>query len=117
MEMMATVEAWHGVSVVTTTMEAQHGASVVTAAAAEWRGPWWWHIGGGGHADRPVVVGGSRTVWMTWTMLLLAAMSAPVTLVSFMVIASKSDTANSTVAPLRVSTGPETISELESAAL
>jgi len=53
---------------------------------------------------------------MTWMMPLLAAMSAPVTLVSFTVIASTLDTANLMVAPLRVSMGPETISELMSAA-
>ena len=64
-----------------------------------------------------VAVGGNRTVLMMWTMPLLAAMLAPVTLVSFTVITSMSDMANLTVAPLRVSTGPETISELGSAAL
>ncbi len=63
-----------------------------------------------------VAVGGDRTVSMTWTMPLLVAMSAPVTFVSFTVIASMSDTANLTVAPLRVSTRPEKISELGSAA-
>ncbi len=60
------------------------------------------------------LVGGNRTVSMTWTVPLLAAMSAPVTLVSFTVIASASDTANLMVAPLRVSMGPETLSELGS---
>ena len=66
--------------------------------------PWGWSVGG------------NRTVSMTWTMPLLAAMLAPVTLALFTVIASTSDMANSTVALLRVSTGPETISELGSAA-
>ena len=42
-----------------------------------------------------VAAGGNRTVSMTWTMLLLAAMLAPVTLVLFTVIASTSDMANS----------------------
>ena len=63
-----------------------------------------------------VAAGGNRTVSMTWTMPLLATLLAPVTLVLFMVIPPASDTANLTVAPLRVSTGPETISELGSAA-
>ena len=63
-----------------------------------------------------VAAGGNRTVSMTWMTPLLATMSAPVTSVVFTVIAPASDTANLTVAPLRVSTGPETISELGSAA-
>ncbi len=62
-----------------------------------------------------VAVGGNGTMLRTWTMPLLAAISAPVTLALFTVIASASDTANSTWALLRVSTGPESISELGSA--
>ena len=49
-----------------------------------------------------VAVGGNRTVSMMWTMPLLAAMLASVTLESFTVIAPASDMANSKVAPLRV---------------